>query len=164
MTVVEHYGEDEKLLATALALCSDANVGEDGGAGRAYGGRPCQLCQLTPAPQAQSGGAGAACRRAPFDSGRKMMSTVHQDGQGYLQYTKGAPDEVLKRCDFVLEGGKAVPMTEEKPGRRSSPPTSPWRIRLCVSYPRLCGPIRPSGLHAGELGAAPDLPGPGGDD
>ena len=115
MTVVEHYGEDEKLLATALALCSDANVGEDGGAQ----GEPTEAALVNyasslqlhkPSLEEQAPRAG----EAPFDSGRKMMSTVHQDGQGYLQYTKGAPDEVLKRCDFVLEGGKAVPMTEEK--------------------------------------------------
>lgn len=34
----------------------------------------------------------------PFDSGRKMMSTLHADSQSgkVIQYTKGAPDEVLK--------------------------------------------------------------------
>ena len=29
---------------------------------------------------------------APFDSGRKMMSTVHTQGAGFVQFTKGAPD------------------------------------------------------------------------
>ena len=43
-----------------------------------------------------------------------MMSTVHRADGRYLQYTKGAPDEVLKRCDSVLEGGKAVPLTPER--------------------------------------------------
>lgn len=42
-----------------------------------------------------------------------MMTTVHrtQDGH-YIQFTKGAPDEILKRCSTVLEGGAAVPLTD----------------------------------------------------
>ncbi len=36
---------------------------------------------------------------APFDSMRKMMSTVHETTEHqFIQFTKGAPDEVLKRC------------------------------------------------------------------
>ncbi|MBR2222881.1 MAG: hypothetical protein IJ973_01005, partial [Christensenellaceae bacterium] len=41
----------------------------------------------------------------PFDSGRKMMSTVHKTESGALiQFTKGAPDELLKRCTKALFG------------------------------------------------------------
>ena len=51
---------------------------------------------------------------APFDSMRKMMSTVHQTQDGsVIQFTKGAPDEVLKRCTRAYIGGQEVPMTEE---------------------------------------------------
>ena len=49
---------------------------------------------------------------APFDSMRKMMSTVHKTGGKFIQYTKGAPDEVLKRCTHMLKGGQVVEMTE----------------------------------------------------
>ena len=52
---------------------------------------------------------------APFDSGRKMMSTVHKCPDGtFVQYTKGAPDEILKRCTHYEENGETLPMTEEK--------------------------------------------------
>ncbi|WAK03482.1 cation-translocating P-type ATPase [Methylobacter sp. YRD-M1] len=34
----------------------------------------------------------------PFDSERKLMSTLHQDNGGYLVYTKGAPESLLPRC------------------------------------------------------------------
>ena len=51
---------------------------------------------------------------APFDSGRKMMSTLHQAGEKILQFTKGAPDEVLKRCAWVEEQGRRVKLTEER--------------------------------------------------
>lgn len=54
------------------------------------------------------------CGEAPFDSGRKMMSTIHRMDNGFIQYTKGAPDEVLRRCVSYTEGGAVLPMTEEK--------------------------------------------------
>ena len=51
---------------------------------------------------------------APFDSMRKMMSTVHRnsDGGELVQFTKGAPDELLKCCTTVLKDGKII-LTEE---------------------------------------------------
>lgn len=38
----------------------------------------------------------------PFDSVRKRMSTVHQINNEYVIYTKGALDELLPLCDFIL--------------------------------------------------------------
>ena len=49
----------------------------------------------------------------PFDSDRKLMSTLHKTGEGYRMYTKGAPDETLKRCSHILRNGAAVPLTAE---------------------------------------------------
>lgn len=46
----------------------------------------------------------------PFDSVRKMMSTLHKDG---IQYTKGALDSILKCCDRILENGKICKITEQ---------------------------------------------------
>ena len=42
------------------------------------------------------------------------MSTIHRTDGGFVQYTKGAPDEVLRRCTHYTEGGAVLPMTEEK--------------------------------------------------
>ncbi|MBE6707304.1 MAG: cation-translocating P-type ATPase, partial [Ruminococcaceae bacterium] len=50
---------------------------------------------------------------APFDSGRKMMSTVHRTVDSFIQYTKGAPDIVIDKCTHYLKDGVAVPMTDE---------------------------------------------------
>jgi Ca2+-transporting ATPase len=50
---------------------------------------------------------------APFDSVRKMMSTIHQTPDGFIQYTKGAPDEVLRVCSHSLVEGQAVALTPE---------------------------------------------------
>lgn len=49
-----------------------------------------------------------------FDSGRKLMSTLHMlDGQPTL-LTKGAIDVLLQRADFLLTSSGAVPMTDER--------------------------------------------------
>ena len=42
----------------------------------------------------------------PFDSKRKMMSTIHKDGLNYLVITKGAPDVLLKNCTKYFDGIK----------------------------------------------------------
>ena len=41
----------------------------------------------------------------PFDSERKLMTTVHKIGDKYLVYTKGGVDELLKRCNsYIVDG------------------------------------------------------------
>ncbi len=53
-----------------------------------------------------------------FDSDRKMMTTCHQQpGGGKVSYTKGAPDEVLKRCAYIRTDGRLVPLTEGRRGK-----------------------------------------------
>lgn len=42
----------------------------------------------------------------PFDSDRKLMSTVFKVGDKYCVYTKGAVDELLKRCTHYLKNGE----------------------------------------------------------
>ena len=114
MTVVESTG-DEKLVATAMALCSDANLNSSDEAE----GEPteCALvnfaCKLGLKKQALEAET-PRVDEAPFDSGRKMMSTIHAVGGDYIQYTKGGPDVVLERCTHYWEDGIAKPMTEEK--------------------------------------------------
>ena len=50
----------------------------------------------------------------PFDSDRKLMSTFHKiDGQ-IVMYTKGAPDELLRRCEKIEIGGEAVSLDDQK--------------------------------------------------
>ena len=48
----------------------------------------------------------------PFDSDRKMMSTIHQSGQEKYMYVKGSLDSILNRSSFILIDGK-----EKKLGR-----------------------------------------------
>ncbi|MBQ8768673.1 MAG: cation-translocating P-type ATPase [Oscillospiraceae bacterium] len=114
MTVVDHIG-DTNLVATAMALCSDANLNDQDQAE----GEPteCALvnfaCSLGLKKQDLEKTA-PRVDEAPFDSGRKMMSTVHDLGGTFVQYTKGGPDVVLERCTHYYENGQVLPMTDEK--------------------------------------------------
>lgn len=47
----------------------------------------------------------------PFDSNRKMMSTIHKISKGYRIITKGAPDILLKRCSKVYKNGEMSSLT-----------------------------------------------------
>ncbi len=114
MTVVEHYG-DEEMLARTMAMCCDAQLGEDGVAI----GEPTEAALVNYAAslgmkknlmEQES----PRIDEAPFDSSRKMMSTIHQTADGIVQYTKGAPDVILSRCTHYLENGEIHPMDDRK--------------------------------------------------
>lgn len=50
----------------------------------------------------------------PFDSTRKLMSTIHQQADGkFLVAVKGAPDQLLKRVTQIEDNGSIRPITEE---------------------------------------------------
>ncbi len=117
MTVVDYYGEDEKLLATAMALCCDAKI-EPGDTQATGEPTECALVNYAYKLGLEKNELEEETPRVgevPFDSGRKMMTTVHEDETNarFIQYTKGAPDEVLKKCTKILKGGRAVAITEE---------------------------------------------------
>ena len=113
MTVVDHTGP-QRLLATAMALCSDAAWTEEGAQGEpteaALVNFAAEAGLKKPLLEEQQ----PRVAEAPFDSSRKMMSTVHQIDGGFIQYTKGAPDEVLRLCTSYIDSGEKHPMTEEK--------------------------------------------------
>ena len=114
MTVVDFFGEDEKRIATGMALCSDAELAEDGN----VTGEPTEAALVVWAnkvglPKGELKAAQPRVAEAPFDSMRKCMSTLHAVGSSFIQYTKGAPDVVLDRCTHYIKDGKAVAMTEE---------------------------------------------------
>jgi len=116
MTVVDEYTCDKALLATAMALCSDAKLEPDriGALGEPT---ECALVRYAAGMELYKPELEAAEPRkgeAPFDSGRKMMSTVHEKNGAFIQYTKGAPDEILQRCTSYLDkDGKIVPMNDQ---------------------------------------------------
>lgn len=116
MTVVEHYGCDEKRLAKGMSLCSDADLDTDKNDAI---GEPTECALVNYAnklgmPKNEQKNEYPRIGEAPFDSMRKMMTTVHKDAQGnIIQYTKGAPDEVLRRCTKALIDGEVVSLNDE---------------------------------------------------
>ncbi len=115
MTVVQNTGDTAEL-AAAMALCSDAYLNAQGQAE----GEPTEAALVAFAadaglPKYELEKSLPRVAEAPFDSSRKMMSTIHARNDGsFIQFTKGAPDVVLSRCTHYLEGGAVLPMTEEK--------------------------------------------------
>ena len=114
MTVVDFFSEDEVRLARAMALSSDAELDEDG----SVTGEPTEAALVAWAnklslPKYELKSSYPRSGEAPFDSERKMMSTVHKTENGFIQYTKGAPDVVIERCTHYLKNGEPVVMTEE---------------------------------------------------
>ncbi|MFR5524822.1 MAG: cation-translocating P-type ATPase, partial [[Clostridium] innocuum] len=114
MRVVEHAGDDEYLLALAMSLCNDTQVHADG----TLQGEPTEMAlsaygetllhvneEIRKYPR---------IHEYPFDSQRKMMTTMHRESDGVvLQFTKGAMDVVLQRCTGIWRNKKIEPMREE---------------------------------------------------
>ena len=115
MTVVDHYGDHEKLLANAMSLCSDAEFDEEA---KTAVGEPTEAALVNYAESLELSknvqkNIFVRVGEVPFDSGRKMMSTVHRTADGTLvQFTKGAPDELLKRCTKAMINGEVVELTD----------------------------------------------------
>lgn len=112
MTVVDAYTADPALLAKAVSMCSDAEMEQEQAIGEPtecalveyafrQGFNKSDLKQVLP-----------RIGEAPFDSQRKMMSTVHQAADQFVQFTKGAPDEILKRCTSILDAGTVRVITD----------------------------------------------------
>lgn len=115
MTVVDTYTDDPMLLGKAMALCNDAKRGL--GMHEAQG-EPTEVALVNHAHDLRlyKDELDETCTRigeAPFDSMRKMMSTVHKEKDGIFQYTKGACEVMLDRCVGYWQDGKIHPMTAE---------------------------------------------------
>ena len=116
MTVVDYFGNDEALLANSMSLCSDAEfdievntaIGEPTECALVNYAEKLNLSKNTEKLKY------VRINEVPFDSMRKMMTTIHSVDGKIVQFTKGAPDEILKRCTKVWENGKEIALTDEK--------------------------------------------------
>jgi P-type Ca2+ transporter type 2C len=119
-------------LVGGAGLCSDATLSDDGETGV---GDPTEVALVVAARRYGLGRASLeAClprvAEVPFDSVRKLMTTVHRmpavgelpagvqcmeeglDGHSFAVFTKGAADHLLGICHRVLENGRVRPLTE----------------------------------------------------
>lgn len=111
----EPKNEDlRETVANLFALCNDCNV-SDGN----LQGEPTEKAL---GEYAQSMGIDfAALRRdmprvgeIPFSSARKRMTTLHKTEDGWISVTKGAPDILLEKCAFCMEGSGQVPFDNRR--------------------------------------------------
>lgn len=121
MTVVDSFCVDEKNLATMMSLCTDVVVNSDG----SVTGEPTEAALVNFATKLGLDKNTLMEKmprigEAPFDSGRKMMSTVHSSANGTVQFTKGAPDIVVGKCKYAQIDGKVVPMNDDVRARISA--------------------------------------------
>lgn len=114
MTVVDEYTFDKNLLMLAFSLCSDANLSEN----NEIIGEPTEAALVDYAfkgglDKRETSKEYVRIGEVPFDSERKMMTTLHKTQKGLVQFTKGAPDEILKRCTGILTENGVIGLTEE---------------------------------------------------
>ncbi len=135
MTVVDYYSQDQDMLAAGMALCCDAEL-KVTEFGEEVVGEPTEAALVAYASAQKMPKPGLVkmfprVGEAPFDSGRKMMSTVHRNNEmdsptdidteldellsksEYVQFTKGAPDVVLRHCSYILTQNGIAPLTDE---------------------------------------------------
>ena len=104
---------DEAQLIKSFVLCSDATYENGQGTGD-----PTEIALIILGDKYQLSRADLNSRHKriaenPFDSDRKLMSTLNIEGSGYRIHTKGAIDNILKLSTSALVDGKVVPLTDD---------------------------------------------------
>ena len=115
MTVVQSYGSDKEETAKSFALCTDAKlaVGQTVSTGDPTQTAVVDYAAKIGLPKYELEEKYPRVGEIPFDSMRKLMTTVHRDGEGFVQYTTGASDVVIGKCTSALVDGREVEMTDE---------------------------------------------------
>ena len=98
--------EDVKKLVYANMLCNDTKIGNDG----ELTGDPTETALVDMAFKLDFDPSVydrmPRIEEVPFDSDRKLMTTVNEVNGKYVVYTKGGVDELLRKCNSYLENGK----------------------------------------------------------
>jgi len=105
------FGEAQ--LIKSLVLCSDATYENGQGTGDPTEIALIILGDKYNLTKAQINAQHKRVSENPFDSDRKLMSTLNTNGNGYRVHTKGAIDNLLKISSSALVNGKIVPLTDE---------------------------------------------------
>ena len=110
MTVVKTFGDDEKFLLELGSMCTDCNVRRDGGFINVIG-EPTEVAIVNKAldKNINKNALYSKMERVneiPFDSTRKMMSTIHKVDNKYRTITKGATDILIKKCNRIYLNGE----------------------------------------------------------
>lgn len=120
MTVVQHYisaketAEEAPVeLMKALVLCSDATYENDQATGDPTEVALVAFAEKHNLIKKRLDETYPRISEKPFDSDRKMMSTLNQIESGYRVHTKGAIDQILQISTSAVVDGKVTTLTEE---------------------------------------------------
>lgn len=110
----DDLGEQEIALTLASTLCNDSDVTNEG----IEIGDPTEVALINHANKNNIDykAVREKCNRLnelPFDSDRKLMSTINKVDNEILMFTKGAPDVIFSRCKYALDDGEVVSINEE---------------------------------------------------
>ena len=157
----DHQRADLHLTLMTAALCNDARVIEKDESEPELVGDPTEGALLGLAAKAKITPAGLATKyprlaEVPFDSRRKLMSTIHpaKDG-GYLVLVKGAPDVILARTKSILLDSKVEELTAKLADeiREQNTKLAGQALRvLCLAYRKIAAVPPPADLGSVEEG------------
>lgn len=108
---------DFRLFAGAIMLCNDSKIDKKGKETKLLGD-PTETALVDYGIKMglsveETEGENPRVAELPFDSDRKLMTTVHQTGKDFLSITKGAPDILIERCTHILDNGTVRALTDE---------------------------------------------------
>ncbi|WP_088840512.1 cation-translocating P-type ATPase [Listeria sp. ILCC797] len=110
----ENWTEGERRLIHIAVLCNDSNINEEG----MELGDPTEVALIAFSNKKNKNyneirEAFIREGEIPFDSDRKLMSTVHTFGDHKAMLTKGGPDVMFSRAKYVFKDGEEVEITDE---------------------------------------------------
>ena len=115
---INNFENDGKKMAWVLTLCNDSKENTSSGKGIEYVGDPTETALV--AYTAPRGYDKNECenkykrvKEIPFDSERKLMTTVNTIDGNVYSLTKGAPDLLVKRCSKILVNGEIRDITSQ---------------------------------------------------
>ena len=113
---IKDFKEDGKKMALILTLCNDSKENTQGGKETEFVGDPTEtaLVEYTKPRGYAKNECETRYKRVgeiPFDSDRKLMTTVNTVEDKIYSLTKGAPDLLVKRCSKILIGGEVRDIT-----------------------------------------------------
>lgn len=100
---VDYDKKQHKELIVTGVLCNDGAISKDAQIGDPTETALLSFCRKTGGHEGDIRAEYPRMSELPFDSGRKLMSTLHQIEGKYLMMTKGAPDVLLSRCKSIVE-------------------------------------------------------------
>ena len=114
---VKNKSEEINAISKILTLCNDTNYGEEDG-NKVLLGDPTEtalveFCSTLGYSKEKMDELYKRTEEIPFDSNRKMMSTLNEIDSQRIVYTKGEVESILENCDRILIDGKVREITKE---------------------------------------------------